>query len=59
MEASAGINGKNSLEGASEKFQIKCWCGLWVQFEVNMLAPVFWAQKDPAVGLVKEGTADV
>ena len=56
---SAGVNGKNRLEGASEKFQIKCRGGLWVQRAVDMLAPVFWAQKDPAVGSVKGGTADV
>lgn len=30
-----------------------------MQRAVDMLAPAFWAQKDPAVGLVKEGTADV
>lgn len=59
METSAGINGKNRSGRASEKFQIKCQGGLWVQRAVDMLAPAFWAQKDPAVGSVKEGTAAV
>lgn len=48
---SAGVNGKNRLEGASEKFQIKCQGGLRVLRAVDMLAPAFW---DPPVGLVKE-----
>lgn len=30
-----------------------------MQLAVNMLAHVFWAQKDPAVGLVIEGMGDV
>lgn len=50
---------KTVSEGASEKFQIKCRGGLWVQHVVDMLAPAFWAPKDPAVGSAKEGTADV
>lgn len=46
-------NCKNRSEGASEKLQIKCWGGLWVQRAVDVLAPAFWAHKDCAVGSVK------
>lgn len=59
LDVSAGVNCKNRPEGASETFQMKCWGGLWVQRAVDMWVPACWAPKDPTVGLVKEGTADV
>lgn len=60
LEMSAGENGKNRSEGASEKFQIERRGGLWVQhMRLTSWLLRFRAQRDPAVELVKEGTAAV